>query len=108
MGFGPRGSLLVPTSTFSFSGLETFAAVTAVGSIYFQSNIPVIEYVKTFLKDQCFERIAATYIYLEMIRGILFLRNADETEIQARLDQMFRDVAARGVDVYLQGNPSGR
>jgi len=100
---GPRrGSFLIPTSVFSFAGLETFAAVAAVGGIYLQSNVPVVEYVNTVLKDQSFERMAAANIYLEIIRNILFLRNTDESEVQARLDRMLRDLTARGMDVYVR------
>ena len=97
-----RGSFLIPTSVFSFAGLETFAAVAAVGGIYLQSNVPVVEYVNTVLKDQSFERMAAANIYLEIIRNILFLRNTDESEVQARLDRMLRDLTARGMDVYVR------
>jgi hypothetical protein len=46
--------------------------------------------------------MAAANIYLEIIRNILFLRNTDESEVQARLDRMLRDLTARGMDVYVR------
>ena len=80
---GPRrGSFLIPTSVFSFAGLETFAAVAAVGGIYLQSNVPVVEYVNTVLKDQSFERMAAANIYLEIIRNISTVRLTREALVR--------------------------
>jgi molecular chaperone HtpG len=96
-----RRTLQIPATTFSFAGLETYAAVVAVENIYFQSNVPVIDYIKTILPDSSFEASSRAYIYLNLIESFLFSPNFDEGEIRARLDQMFRDLAARGLDAYV-------
>jgi len=38
---------------------------------------------------------------LGLVRNLLSNRNTEEMEVEARLDQMLRDLAARGLDAYI-------
>ena len=94
--------LRIPISNVLFQGLEKYAAVQAGGCVFFQSDIPVISYVRNILSDPSFNNLSQAFIYLTLIRNLLSHRNTEEIELDTRLDQMLRDLAARGLDAYVK------
>jgi molecular chaperone HtpG len=91
----------IPTSTFAFSGLDEYAAVSAMGGIYFQSEDPVIKFVQEILRDDGFDALSRAFIYINSIRNLLSPRSVDESEIEGRLKQLLRELLARGLDAYV-------
>lgn len=57
-------TLLVPNSKLSFAGLEGYTGVIAGGRVYFQSDIPVVDYINTVLSGTDFDDLARAFIYI--------------------------------------------
>jgi hypothetical protein len=89
--------VLIPMSEIKFSGLERFSAVAAGGTTYFQSGVPIINYIKTILQDGSLASYARAYVYSKTAQTFLFARNPDSIQVRQRLEQRIRDMAAKGL-----------
>jgi hypothetical protein len=95
-----RGTLYLPISQISFSRLDNFTAVVAVRQIFLRSSVPVVEHIRSILSDDGFDALARAYIYARLLERLLFVRGLDEADVGTTLEQMSRDLAARGLDIY--------
>lgn len=97
-----RAALNVPMLDMPFGGADNYTAVSALGNIYFKPGIAVIEFIKELANERNFEKLAEAYIYLCSMQSLLiFERGMEKGEVLARLEQMLRDLAAKGLDRYV-------
>jgi len=98
-GYPITGSMThIPLADVPFVGLDDYEVVKVLGNFYLRFEIPISLYMRNLLKGSDSQATLAGFMSLRIVQSFC---NYETSSSRRDLDQLSRELAARGLDEYL-------